>query len=126
MIRSTRRRIHNIGAVAAAMTLALAGTACLDDSVTGTRPLTMTLEASATTIDAGQSVTFTYDASGQGITLVTFDYSDGVVDSLTFSGPVEVGGTVSHVFTTAATYAVTATVSAIQGTEEDNVVITVN
>lgn len=106
--------------------LAVGAAACLDDDITGTRPLAIELTATPTTVTAGESVQFNYDASGNAITLVVMDYGDGTVDSITYNGPVIAANQLSHTYTAPATYAVTASVTALQGTLDDNVVITVN
>lgn len=106
--------------------LAVGAAACLDDDITGTRPLAIELTATPTTVTAGESVQFNYDASGNAITLVVMDYGDGTVDSITYNGPVIAANQLSHTYATPATYAVTASVTALQGTLDDNVVITVN
>lgn len=110
----------------AAVALAVGAAACLDDDITGTRPLAIELTATPTTVTAGESVQFNYDASGNAITLIVMDYGDGTADSITYNGPVIAANQLTHTYTTPATYAVTASVTALQGTTDDNVTITVN
>ena len=73
--------------------LMIVGSACLDDSITGTRTLTFSLSADPTSTTVGQTVTFRYEGTGTRIQGVVVDYGDGLVDSVFTPGTVvEVGG----------------------------------
>ncbi|MDZ7778912.1 MAG: hypothetical protein U5R14_03105 [Gemmatimonadota bacterium] len=64
--------------------------ACLDDDITGTRALSFTLTADPASAEVGDSITFTYDASGTSILGVLLDYGDGVQDTIVAQTPNQV------------------------------------
>lgn len=64
--------------------------ACLDNSITGTRPLSFTLTSNVATSNVGDSITFTFTATGTSIFGVLMDYGDGTLDTL----PAESASTV--------------------------------
>lgn len=113
-------------AILAVLAAALVGAACLDDDITGTRTLSFSLSANPTTATVGQSITFTYNATGTGISAIVVDYGDGGLDTLTFSGPLEVAGTLNHAYQAAASYVATGQVIAVAGVASETVTITVN
>jgi hypothetical protein len=106
-----------------ALLLAASTAACLDDSITGTRPLTFTLEASPSTAIVGDSLDFTYQATGTSIGGVILDYGDGVADTVlaeTFN-EVERAGTLRYAYTVAGTFEVVGRVVTSIGTRADTV-----
>ena len=59
----------------------VAVSACLDESITGTRPLTLTISVDPSTVVVDEVVTATYDATGTGLVGIIVNWGDGVVDS---------------------------------------------
>lgn len=85
------------------------GAGCLDDSITGTRPLTLDLSVQPSTAAVADTVTATWTATGTGLQGVIVDWGDGRLDSLSLGGlAVEAGQDVDHVYTIGGTYTVTA------------------
>lgn len=70
--------------------LAAATTACLDDSITGTRPLTFSLSVNSSTAEVGDTLTFSYEATGTGIFGVILTWGDGAVDTIQAESPNQV------------------------------------
>ena len=71
------KSMHRALITAAAVGLVGVTTGCLDDSVTGTRPLSLTLSADVTTATVGQTVTVSFEATGTGLAEVSIDFRDG-------------------------------------------------
>ena len=101
-------------------------TACLDDSITGTRPLSFDITADVTTTTVGQVVTFSFAATGTGLRLVAIDFGDGVADTTTYSGPIEVGGQAIHAFASMGVFLVRGEALAAAGSASEEITITVN
>jgi PKD repeat protein len=110
---------------ATAMILSVAVAACLDD-VTGTRPLTLDLDADVSTTTVGEEVTFTFAATGTRLTSVTLDFGDGNAETKPYTGIVEVNDFAVHTYGAADTYTVVGRAIASQGAIEDTLTITVN
>lgn len=92
--------------------------ACSDVLFEGGGPLSITLSADKTTLVAGDTVSFSYDAVGTILQGVIMQYGDGVSDSVSTSGAQTVQGHFVHVYPTAGTFTATATVyDGQQGTE---------
>lgn len=108
------------------MAVAAVVSACLDDSITGVRPLAITITPSTTTTTVGQAVDFEFLATGRVLSLVVLAYGDGVADSATFSGPVEAGGDLVHTYTSAGMFTVVGQATGIEGVVADTLTITVN
>jgi PKD repeat protein len=114
------------------LTLAIVGivgaaAGCLDDSITGTRPLSFTFTADQTTINALDVVRFDYTATGTQIVGVVADYGDGVADTAQAGGgTVSTGGTFEHSFLAPGSFVVTGQVQAANGTLTETITITVN
>jgi hypothetical protein len=107
--------------------LATTTAACLDDSITGTRPLDFSLTTETASAPVGSDVTFRYDAQGTGLSLVRFDFGDGLADSVAFPGAaVEGEGTIVHAFGLAGTYTVRGQALTFIGTATDSVTVTIN
>lgn len=119
----TRTNLFRLTLLLAAAT---ATGACLDDSITGTRPLSIQIIASTTTPAVGAAVDFEFLAQGRGLSLVVLNYGDGGVDSVTFSGPVEAGGDLVHTYTVAGMFTVVGEATGIEGITADSLTITVN
>ncbi len=82
---------------------------CLDETITGTRPLTIELSVVPSTAAVADTVTATWEATGTGLLGVVVDWGDGVLDSLNLGGlAVEAGQDVDHVYAIDGTYTVTA------------------
>lgn len=85
------------------------GAGCLDDSITGTRPLAVELSVSPTSAAVGETVTASFNATGTGLQGVILDWGDGMLDSLALSGlAVEAGQDLTHSYTVAGAYMVSA------------------
>ena len=85
--------------------LLLAVSGCLDDNITGTRPLTFSFSASPTTASVGQTITFSYEGTGTFIQGVIVEYGDGAIDSVFTPGSVvEVGGVLDHKYEATGTF----------------------
>ena len=95
-------------AIAVAISLA-AG--CLDNSITGVRPLTLTLTVEPAAAAVGDSITFRYAATGTDLFAITLDYGDGQTGSVPALGAGAVGltGFLKHAYAEAATYVATGT-----------------
>lgn len=106
-------------------------TACLDETITGQRPLSFNLSVDSTTIDAGGAVTFEYSATGTGILGIIIDYGDGVVDSTDIVAQARGGNVVEfsdnpqHVYEVAGVYRVVGRLEATSGSRSDEVEVTV-
>lgn len=113
--------------LAATILVSTATAACLDDSITGTRPLDFSLTADVATALVGEGVTFRYDAQGTGLRVVRVDWGDGMADSVAFPGAtVEGSGDVEHTFALAGTYMVRGEAVTLIGTARDSVTVTIN
>lgn len=111
----------NAGALIAAV---LATTACLDDSITGTRPLTFSLTASTQSADVGQEITFNYEATGTALHWVVVDYGDNMADTvLANSNVVEAAGTLTHSYALAGDFLVSGKAENFTGIETQEIAI---
>lgn len=133
----------------ALVVLVVATSACLDDSITGVRELSIVLVASRTSVSAGDSVRFEYLAQGTGLVSVHFAYGDGGADTVPFSGgfevpdygepedhantdtvfyagPLEVAGALTHAFHSSGTFPVIGHAVGATGVVSDTVRVTVN
>jgi hypothetical protein len=100
--------------------------ACLDDSITGTRPLSLSVTV-APSANVNELVTAQYSATGTGLFNLIVDWGDGVVDSLPLSGiVVEISGPVEHTYAVTGSFDITGTVEARNGTISDQAAILVN
>lgn len=119
--------MKRLSTILAASVLTGLAAACLDDDITGTRPLAFSLTSSGTTAVVDQEVTFSYDAQGTGLRIVRINYGDGVSDSTTFrSSTVSGAGDLTHSFTMAGTFVVRGEAQAQAGVAKDSVVVTIN
>lgn len=103
-----------------------AATACLDDSVTGTRPLVFSMSADPVTAEIAEPVTFTFTAEGTNIVAVVVDFGDGMADTLTNPPAVMVTDFTVHSYEEAGLYTAVGKVVAQNGTLSDEVEVTVN
>lgn len=111
----------------AAVALVGATAACLDDSITGTRPLGFTLSSDLSTVAIGEDITFSYAAQGTGLRVVRLDFGDGVVDSTIFQpSTLEATKQIVHSYTGGGAFMVRGMAEASEGTARDSVLITVN
>jgi PKD repeat protein len=115
--------------VTAFAVILLAGTAaaCLDESITGTRPLSFSFDPITGSPAVGDSVGFSYDATGTGIFGVILDFGDGAVDTVEnqSSSVVSMQGTINHAYTDAGTYEVTGRVEAPGGVRADTLEVVI-
>lgn len=97
--------------------------ACLDDSITGTRPLSFSLSVSPGTALVGDSVDFEYEATGTAIRGVVLAYGDGVADTIfaETSNEVERAGVLRYAYDAAGTFEVVGSVVTSIGTRADTV-----
>lgn len=106
-------------AIAFFAALLLVGTVasgCLDDSITGTRAVTLTIIVNVPTAAVGESVTVGYDGTGTSIATVVVDWGDGESTTVEFiSRPVEASGVVQHVYLEVGAYNITGTLTASNG-----------
>ena len=100
---------------------------CLDDSITGTRPITLSITAESETAVVGELVTVTYRATGTGLSSVTMDWGDGATDEITLGGLfVEADGTAKHAYSAAGSYDITGTANARNGTASSEVTVQIS
>jgi hypothetical protein len=88
---------------------------CLDDSITGTRTLSIEITVDPTTAAVDEVVTAQYSVGGIGIFGVIVDWGDGVLDTISFAGVVEAEGPVDHQYSAAGAYDIIGTVGAQNG-----------
>jgi hypothetical protein len=117
----SRRLVRTVALVAL-----VASAACLNNDVTGTRPLTTTITSSSPTVTLGDSIGFEFGATGTGIVLFVLDYGDASADTITFSGPIEIGGLLWHTYLAAGAYTVVGRTTSVSGSVSDSVAVTVN
>lgn len=104
----------------------LAASGCLDDSITGTRPLTMAITVEPESAAVAEIVTARYSATGTGLLGVIVDWGDGVVDSVSLSGvAVSASGPVEHEYTTEGTYEIVGTAEAQNGVLSSQATVTI-
>ena len=100
---------------------------CIDDSITGTRPLSFSMSASATTVVVNTDVTFAYEATGTQLQYVWVDYGDGAADTVPLGGNILLAeGSLTHAFGTTGSFAVSGGARGSAGTETQQVTIQVN
>lgn len=110
-----------------ALAFGTALSACLDDSITGTRPLSMVITVDQPTALVDSTVTARYEATGTGLLGVIINWGDGVVDSLALSGTVvTISGPADHVYTAAGSYDIVGTVQAQNGIQTSQTSIQIN
>lgn len=106
---------------------AAVATGCLDNSITGERPISISLDVTPESPAVDELVTATFSATGTGLRGVIVDWGDGVLDSLPYSGVVvEVQAFSEHMYTLAGDYPVTATVEDQTSSESTTVTVVVN
>ena len=100
---------------------------CLDDSITGTRPVTISIAVGSETAAVGELVTVTYSATGTDLFAVTVDWGDGVTNTVSFGGlPVEAAGNVEHRYSDAGSYDITGTANARNGTASSEITVQIS
>jgi PKD repeat protein len=101
---------------AALLLVGTVASGCLDDSITGTRAVTLTILVDVQSAAVGESVTVSYDATGTSIASVIVDWGDGEQTPVEFDiRPVEATGAVEHAYSDAGSYTITGTVNASNG-----------
>lgn len=101
-------------------------TACTE--VTGNDTVTPTLELTTSSTDrsVGEQVVFFYEARGNLLDLLTFDFGDDSIGEVTMSGAQQAQGQVEHTFEQPGTYEVVASLlDGVAGPISRQVVITV-
>lgn len=102
--------------VTALLLVGTVASGCLDDSITGTRPVSLIILVDVQSAAVGESVTVAYDAAGTGIASVVVDWGDGESTPIEFQNrPVEATGAVEHAYLEAGSYTITGTVNASNG-----------
>jgi hypothetical protein len=100
--------------------------ACLDNSITGTRTLTIALTASATSVEIAETVTASVSATGTGLQGILIEWGDGVVDSLPLTGTaVSAQSNFDHEYQVVGSYTVVATAEDQSGGISDSTSVTV-
>ena len=109
----------------AAVLIAVASAACLDSDITGTRPLSFSLISDAPSAPIGDSLTFTFTATGTSIFGVVVSYGDGVVDTLVTqsSSTVEWTQSVKHAYPVAGDFNVVGRLETSVGSRADTVAV---
>lgn len=93
------------------LAVAAVATGCLDDSITGERPIAIELDVTPASPQVDENVRATFTATGSGLRGVLVDWGDGVVDSLALSGlVVEAESYMEHAYGAVGEYPVTARV----------------
>ena len=115
-------------AMAVVLLLTAGGVAgCIDDSITGTRPLSFSMSATATTVVVNTDVTFSYKATGTGLRYVWVHYGDEAADTVPLGGNIlEAEGILTHTFATTGSFVVSGGARAVAGTETQQITIQVN
>ena len=112
---------------ASLLALATFAAGCLDDSITGTRPVTLSITAESETAAVGELVTVTYSATGTGLASVTMDWGDGTIDTISLGALyVEADGTAEHTYSDAGSYDITGTANAQNGTASSKITIEIS
>ena len=123
--RAVPSRRAQIWILAVAVSLAMG---CLDNNITGVRPLTLTLTVEPATAAVGDSITFQYAATGTDLSAIVMDYGDGETGSVPSlgAGAVDMTGLLKHAYATAGSYVATGTAYDNTGsvTQEVTVLIT--
>jgi hypothetical protein len=89
---------------------------CLDDSITGSRPLTFQLTSDLTEAIVGQTITFNYETTGTAIQGIILEYGDGVVDTSFVGGSaVQASGYLEHAYDVIGTFVVEGRVETATG-----------
>lgn len=118
-------RIMTFAGLVALGTVVTAG--CLDDSITGSRPLTMAITVEPETASVNETVVAQYTATGTGIYGIVMDWGDGVVDSIQLSGTVvTAAGPVEHDYLVAGEYQVRGRVEAQNGNLTSSFPVVIN
>ena len=93
-----------LGAAALVLGAAVALVACSDSVTDPGRPHTVTLTASPTSAQVGDSIEFFLAATGALLQGVAIEFGDGAADTTATSGAVTVGVRRSHAYSEAGTY----------------------
>lgn len=104
----------------------LPATACIDQDITGSRPLAMTISADPATAAVGEDVTFEFVGEGTNVAAVIVAFGDGQADTLTYPAVVEVADFTVHSYDAPGNYTAVGTVVAMNGRLSDEVMVTVN
>ena len=100
---------------------------CLDDSITGTRPVTIVIAPITPTAAVGELVTLSYSVTGTGLLAVDLDWGDGVTETVPLPGlAVEAAGQVEHTYSQADSYDITGTVTAQNGSASGEATVQIN
>jgi PKD repeat protein len=96
----------------------LCGIVGCEESVTGPRPLQVTLTSAVTSGRVGDSITFTADAQGADIIQMAADYGDGETESHDIGGANTATVRFKHAYSASGTYTIVVTVTdGISGTK---------
>lgn len=106
--------------------LTFIGAACSTSDITLGGPLSVTLETNAP-VSANDTLRLDYEVTGQSLAGMILVWGDSQVDSVSFLGAQSAGGSESHVYDSAGTYTIEATVlDQLQGSETAEITVTIN
>lgn len=102
--------------------------ACLDESITGTRPLTFSMSADPQAAAVGDSITFEFEATGTSIFGVIVAFGDGVTDTARAetSSLVQWVDQFTYAYETAGTYEVIGRVDTPTGSRADTLEVEIS
>lgn len=102
------------------------GAACSSSEITLGGTLAVTIGSNAP-VNAGDSLRLDYDVTGRSLAGMVILWGDTEVDSVGFLGAQTAGGSEFHVYDSAGSYSISATViDQLQGTEQAVLTVTIN
>jgi hypothetical protein len=95
--------------VAAVVMAALVAWGCSNIEITGSQPLSFTLDADMTSAPTGVEIEFHFEATGTYLNGVILEYGDGAKDSIPMSGAQSASGRRKHAYDAVGDYTVIGT-----------------
>jgi len=115
--------VHGVGVGVAA---AIIGSACSDAELTFGGPLSLDVTSNAP-ISVTDSLVLQYSVMGRTLLGMEVVWGDATVDSIPFSSAQSASGRVAHLYDSAGTFTLTATVDdALEGSVAEELSITIN
>lgn len=106
--------------------LAAVGAACSSSDITLGGALDVSISSNAP-VRASDSLTLNYTVIGQSLAGMEIRWGDSQVDSVSFLGAQSAGGSESHLYDSAGTYTIRATViDQLQGSDTAELSVTIN
>ncbi len=106
--------------------LVAVGAACSSSEITLGGPLDVSIGSNAP-VRASDSLTLTYTIIGQSLVGMEIQWGDSRTDSVSFLGAQSAGGSESHLYDSAGTYIIQATViDQLQGSASAELSVTIN